>query len=215
MDDTKTWQLIHRERTAIADTLSSLTSAQWRAPSLCGTWTVHVAAAHILAGAEQTRARFMKRMLANGFRFNTMMDRDARRLPALTPDEIVTGLRARTTTTNRPPAPVMTMLGEIVVHGQDIRGAIGQPSTTDPAALAACLQMYVRANFPVGTKKRITGLRLVARDIDWTHGAGPDVSGPAIAILMAITGRTAAGLDELSGDGVATLQRRMPPIAMA
>ncbi len=36
------------------------------------------------------------------------------------PDALVRRLRARTTTTNRPPAPVVAMLGEIVVHGEDI-----------------------------------------------------------------------------------------------
>ena len=152
MDDTKTWELIHKERAAMADTLASLTSNQWAEPSLCGTWSVQVAAAHIVRGAEQTKARFMKRMAANGFRFNKMMDRDARSLAALPPTEIIARLRARTTTTNGPPAPVMTMLGEIVVHGQDIRGAIGEPADPNPQAIAACLRMYSGANFPVGTK---------------------------------------------------------------
>ena len=214
MDDNKTWQLIHEERAAIADTLASLTSSQWAEPSLCGTWSVHVAAGHILAGAEQTRANFMKRMLANGLRFNTMMDRDARRIGTLPPSEIITRLRATTTTTNRPPAPVMTMLGEIVVHGHDIRGAIGEPSSTNPEAIAACLQMFSGANFPVGTKKRISGLRLVATDAGWTHGAGDEVSGPGISLLMAMTGRR-GGHDGLRGDGLATLRSRMPAAVSA
>jgi uncharacterized protein (TIGR03083 family) len=209
MDDIKTWQLIHEERSAIADTLAALTSSQWAEPSLCGAWSVQVAAGHILAGAEQTRANFMKRMLANGLRFNTMMDRDARRIGTLPPSEIITRLRATTTTTNRPPAPVMTMLGEIVVHGHDIRGAIGEPSTTNPEAIAACLQMFSGANFPVGTKKRIGGLRLVATDAGWTHGTGDEVSGPGISLLMAMTGRR-GGHDGLSGDGLAVLRSRMP-----
>lgn len=209
MDETRTWQLIHQERTAIVDTLSALTSPQWSQPSLCGTWSVQVAAGHILAGAEQTRSRFMKRMLANGFRFNTMIDRDARRMGALSPDEIITRLRATTSTTNRPPAPVMTMLGEIVVHGHDIRGALGLPCTTDPEAIAACLQMYSGANFPLGAKKRIRDLRFVAGDVDWTHGAGAEVCGPGISLLLAMTGRR-AGLDDLTGDGLATLRSRMP-----
>ena len=38
---------------------------------------------------------------------------------------LVARLRARTTTTNHPPAPVMAMLGEIVVHGEDIRRPLG------------------------------------------------------------------------------------------
>ena len=209
MDDTKTWQLIHRERAALADTLASLMSDQWEQRSLCGVWTVHIAAGHILAGAEQTRARFLRGMLVNGFRFNTMIDRDAHRLGALPPQEIITRLRATTTTTNGPPAPVMTMLGEVAVHGQDIRGAVGEPSTTDPEAIAACLQMYSGANFPLGSKKRIHGLHLVADDVGWNHGAGAEVSGPGIALLMAITGRR-AGLDGLGGDGLATLRSRMP-----
>src|SRR5438552_8154773 len=193
----------------MADTLASLTSNQWAEPSLCGTWSVQVAAAHIVRGAEQTKARFMKRMAANGFRFNKMMDRDARSLAALPPTEIIARLRARTTTTNGPPAPVMTMLGEIVVHGQDIRGAIGEPADPNPQAIAACLQMYSGANFPLGTKERISGLRLVATDAGWTHGAGAEVSGPGLSLLMAMSGRS-AGLEGISGDGVANLRSRMP-----
>jgi hypothetical protein len=104
------------------------------------------------------------------------------------------------------------MLGEIVVHGHDIRGAVGEPSTTNPEAIAACLQMYSGANFPVGTKKRIDGLRLVATDVAWTHGAGAEVSGPGISLLMAMTGRR-AGLDHLTGDGLAALRGRMPSAA--
>ncbi|MEO5840530.1 MAG: hypothetical protein ABIQ73_25270 [Acidimicrobiales bacterium] len=139
-----------------------------------------------------------------------MIDGDARTIGALPPGEIITRLRTTTTTTNHPPAPVMTMLGEVVVHGQDIRGAVGQPSTTDPQAVAACLQMYSGANFPLGAKKRINGLRLVAGDVEWTNGEGAEVCGLGISLLMAMTGRR-AGLDGLTGDGVATLRRRMPP----
>jgi hypothetical protein len=69
--------------------------------------------------------------------------------------------------------------------------------------------MFSGANFPVGTKKRISGLRLVATDVAWTHGAGAEVSGPGISLLMAMTGRR-AGLEGLSGDGLATLRNRMP-----
>ncbi len=79
MDDTKAWALIHNERAAMADTLAELTPSQWAQPSLCGGWSVHVTAAHIVLGAEQTRSHFLARMAANGFRFNTMIDRDARR----------------------------------------------------------------------------------------------------------------------------------------
>jgi uncharacterized protein (TIGR03083 family) len=208
MDDTKTWELIHRERAVMADTLAELKPAQWAEPSLCGGWSVHIMAGHILAAAEQTPGNFMKRMAANGFRFNTMVDRDARRLGALSPTEIIERLRARTTTTNRPPAPVMAMLGEIVVHGEDLRRPLGLHNDTSGEAVAACLEMYKGASFPVGGKKRIGGLRLVASDVDWSHGAGPEVSGSGLSLLLAMTGRP-AGLAGLAGEGVTTLGGRM------
>jgi uncharacterized protein (TIGR03083 family) len=209
MDDVKTWQLIHAERAAVADTLHSLSSSDWAKPSLCGDWSIQITAGHILAGAEQTKGHFMKGMVTSGFRFNALMDREAHRMGSLPPAEIVSRLRARTTTTNRPPAPVVTMLGEVVVHSEDIRGAVGQTGTKNPEALVACLEMYKAANFPLGTKKRIDGLRLVANDLDWTNGTGDEVSGPGLSILMAMTGRAKA-LDSLTGDGLTTLRSRMP-----
>ena len=77
-------------------------------------------------------------------------------------------------------------------------------------ALIACLEMYKASSFPVGTKKRIEGLRVVAVDVDWSHGSGPEVSGRAMPLMMAMTGRI-AGLDDLAGDGLTTLRRRMLP----
>ena len=124
-DNATTWRLIHSERVALAATLEGLSSQQWKAASLCAGWSIHLAAAHVLAGAEQTGPRFMAGMAASGFRFNSMVGRDVSRLGALNPKELVQRLRARTTTTNHPPAPVMAMLGEVVVHGEDIRRPLG------------------------------------------------------------------------------------------
>jgi hypothetical protein len=100
------------------------------------------------------------------------------------------------------------MLGEIVVHTGDILHPLGQARDLSPEALIASLEMYKGTGFPVGTKKRIDGLRLVATDVDWSHGTGPEVTGPALPLLLAMTGRT-AGLGALSGAGVATLRNRM------
>lgn len=189
-------------------TLAGLDTGQWSQPSLCNGWSVQIAAAHIVNGAEQTKARFVGRMAANGFRFNTMIDHDARATGASPPDQIVARLRATTTTTNHPPAPVAAMLGEVVVHGEDIRRPLGLPHQPHPEAISACLGMFAAANFPVGGKKRIAGLRLVADDVGWSQGTGAEVSGPGLALLLAMTGRV-AGLDGLEGEGVATLRNRL------
>jgi uncharacterized protein (TIGR03083 family) len=162
----------------------------------------------MLQAAEQTTGSFMKGMAANGFRFNTMMDRAAHRMGALPTTEIIERLEARTATTNRPPAPVMAMLGEVMVHREDIRQPLGLSGESNPDAVTALLDMYKGANFPVAGKKRVAGLRLNAPDIGWSHGAGPEVSGPGTALLLAITGRP-AGLEGLDGEGLATLRSRL------
>jgi len=63
-------------------------------------------------------------------------------------------------------------------------------------------------NIGFPAKKRIAGLKLRATDVDWTHGDGPEVTGPAEALIMAMGGRRAA-LADLSGDGLATLAGRL------
>ena len=212
MADTQTWSLIHAERSSLADTLAELTPDQWATPSLCAGWNVRQLAAHVLAGAEQTGPHFVSGMVRSGFRFDTFMQRDAERLSALSTDEITRRLRVRTSTTNRPPAPVVAMLGEVVVHGEDLRRPLGLTGSPDGEASRACLELYRTASFPVGGRKRIHGLRLVAPDADWSTGDGPEVTGPALSLLLAMTGRD-AGLAELTGDGLPLLAARLAPAA--
>jgi uncharacterized protein (TIGR03083 family) len=201
--------MIHAGRAAMADTIEDLTPAQWSTDSLCDGWTVGRLAAHILAGAEQTGGHFARGMLTTGFRFSALMERDIDDRAELSPSQVADRMRQRTTTTNHPPAPVAAMLGEIVVHGEDLRRPLGLPSwSAGDDASNACLDMYVKATFPVGGKKRIEGLRLVSTDTGWSHGTGPEVKGPAMSLILAMTGRAAAAGD-LAGDGAPAMRGRL------
>jgi hypothetical protein len=62
--------------------------------------------------------------------------------------------------------------------------------------------------FLASSRKRARGLRLVATDLPWSAGAGPEVRGPAEALYMALNGRTGA-IDQLTGDGVPVLAGRI------
>ena len=207
MKSGETWKHIHSERAQMADTWTGLSAPQWAAPSWCQGWSVQDTAGHIVAAAEQTPANFYKELTSAGFKFNVFTDRGARRLAAVGPDELVRRLRARTTTTNHPPAPVMAMLGEIVVHGADIRRPLGLKHQPPEAALVAVADSWKNSNLLIGSKRRIAGLRLQATDAEWAHGDGPEVSGPLLSLILAMTGRKAVHPD-LSGDGVAELGRR-------
>jgi uncharacterized protein (TIGR03083 family) len=207
-DDAKTWKQIHTGRAGIADTIEGLTPEQWATPSLCAGWNVGAMAAHLLSSAEQTPGHFMGGMVTNGFSFNRMMQRDIDARAELTAPQIADRLRSRTTTTNKPPAPTLAMLGEVVVHSEDLRRPLGMSAPVDADAANACLDMYTKASFPVGGKKRIAGLRLVSNDTGWSYGAGPEVNGPAMSLLLAMTGRS-AGMAGLSGDGAPVLSARL------
>jgi hypothetical protein len=87
----------------------------------------------------------------------------------------------------------------------DDRGRAPGPGRAAERARPA--DFYKNSNLIVGTKRRIDGLTLRATDTEWTHGSGPEVTGPIITLVMAMTGRKAAA-DALTGDGVATLRSR-------
>lgn len=59
----------------------------------------------------------------------------------------------------------------------------------------------------IGAKNRIAGVTLHATDTDWSHGSGPEVNGPLLSLVMAMTGRKVA-LNDLAGPGVEVLRSR-------
>src|ERR1019366_6588040 len=190
MKPTEIWKYIHAERIDMAQTWSTLTPEQWSSPSWCEGWSVKVVAGHVLAAAEQTTVNFFKEMIQAGFKFDVFAGRAATKVAQVGPSDLVRRLMARTTTTNHPPAPVMAMLGEIIVHGQDIRRPLGLTHEPPMVAVRAIGDSWKNSNLLIGSKRRIAGLRLRATDTDWTHGDGPEVSGPMIELVLAMTGRS-------------------------
>jgi uncharacterized protein (TIGR03083 family) len=202
------WPLIHSERTALADDLATLTQQQWTAASLCGDWSVRDALGHMIATARMTPPRFFAALAGAGFSFNAMTAKGAARYATGPPAAELAEFRRCVDATTHPPGPVEAMLGETIIHGEDIRRPLGITRDYPPEAVIRVADFYKGSNLLIGSKKRIAGLRLRATDAEWSTGAGPEVSGPALSLLLAMTGRAAA-LDDLSGDGLATLRERM------
>lgn len=98
------------------------------------------------------------------------------------------------------------LLAGTLVHAQDVRRPLGLPREIPPDRLRVTLDCE-KGNGLLGIKKRVAGLSLVATDLDWFHGEGPEVRGTAEVILMTMLNRRVA-LTDLTGDGVATLSSR-------
>lgn len=207
MKSTEIWKNIHTEREALAGTLDGLLEEQWNTMSWCEGWSVHKLTGHVVAASEQTFAHFYTELASAGFNFARFTDLGAQKVAEASNVELVVRLRARLTTTNRPPAPVLAMLGEIVVHGEDIRRPLGLEHHSPEAALLAVAEGWKNSNLLIGTKRRIAGVTLRATDVTWSHGQGPLVQGPLQSLVLAMTGRKGAHGD-LEGEGLTRLAAR-------
>ena len=203
------WPAIDAERRTFVEYLKSLPDDAWTQPSLCTGWTVRQVVAHVIALSEITLGAFLGGMLANGFSINRNNEAGVRRIANSSSNaQLIARLDSRVGARTHPPGPVMTLLGEVIVHSEDVHRALDGYGTHPAEHLTAILDFYKRSNLVIPAKRRVEGLRLRATDAAWSSGDGPEVSGPLIALLMAVVGRTVA-LDDLAGDGVATLRQRV------
>ena len=201
------WALIHAEREVLADELDGLTAEQWATQSLCSDWSVHQVLGHMVATAKMTPTKFFGQFAAARFNFTAFNAKNVARDTRPTPAATLAEFRAHLLDTTAPPGPIDSMVGEMVVHGADIRRPLGIAYTPPAATVLRAAQFYQGSNLIVGGKDRIAGLTLRATDADWTHGSGPEAAGPLISLAMAMTGRS-AGLDDLRGPGVDRLRGR-------
>lgn len=202
------WPVIHAERLALVSDLRGLSEEQWATPSLCTDWTVRDALAHMTATAKMTPGRFFAKFIGSGFRFDAMTAKDIAAERGRDGNDALSGFETHLSAQTHPPGPVDAMVGEVVVHGEDIRRPLGIRHKYSDAALTTAADFYRGSNLLIGAKRRSEGLTLRATDVDWKAGAGPEVSGPLASIILAMTGRR-AGLADLAGDGLATLTARV------
>ena len=201
------WPVIHSERKSLADDLTPLTGEQWGTASLCPGWTVRDVLAHMTSAASLTPPAFFGTLIGSGFSFEKLQAKGIAGHRGSSPADTLAGFGKVETSVKHPPGPGNTWLGEVVVHSTDIRRPLGIEHQFPTAALVQVADFYKGSNALIHSKNRIAGLTLRATDADWSTGTGPEVSGPMLSLVMAMTGRKAA-LDDLSGDGVATLSSR-------
>jgi len=204
---TSVWPAVHAERQALADDVKALTDEQWSTPSLCIGWTVRDVLAHMTATANTGVGSFLIKMSKSGFSLKRMQEKDLANVRTIPPAETLAKFKAVVSSSKHPPGPSDTWLGETLVHAEDIRRALGITRLYPTEAVVRVADFYKGSNLVIGAKKRIAGLKLQATDTTWSHGEGPEVSGPIMSLMCAMTGRKAPLVD-LSGPGVAELSGR-------
>jgi uncharacterized protein (TIGR03083 family) len=200
---------VRDERAELLRVLESLDTDQWAESSLCTEWTVRDVVAHLVGYDCTNFARFVLLLVVTGVsvtRTNAVLVRRWRRRPN---DRLLAALR------RGPRAGSVTrMLGhrlaliDSFVHQQDIRRPLGLSRSVPAERLVRLAEIMIRDRVGAGGAKRARGLRLRATDVDWATGAGPEVRGPAEALIMALAGRSAA-LNDVDGDGISLMAARV------
>ena len=201
------WSLVHAERAALAADLADLTDQQWATPTLCTEFTVRQVLAHLTAGASLNSVRWLAGVIRCRFDFDKQVAMRLAEQLGATPSETLKRFRCIVTSSIKPPLPTVAMLGETIVHAEDIRRPLGIHRDYPMTTLTRLANYYQGSDLVVLAKGRIAGLRLQASDGPFASGSGPLVSGSTLALIMAMTGRVTY-CDELDGDGVVALRAR-------
>ena len=200
--------LARAEREDLLDLLGTLTPEQWRAPSLCAGWSVHDVVAHVLSYEELGPRQLAARFARGSFRFGRVNAVGLREYADRSPAELTDLLRRHLT-----PTGLTAGLGGAIaltdglIHHQDIRRPLGLPRAVPAERVRPALRTALFAPTLLGVV-RVRDVRLVATDLDWTFGRGPEVRGTAEALLMAVAGRRGIAA-ELSGPGRERIARRL------
>lgn len=209
------WGAIDDQRTRTADLLEQLTAEQWEHPSLCQGWTVRHVAAHLTLQQQRVRdavafVAHNPRMLGSLTLNATIHDSAVLQARLLSNQQIVSRIRAMIGSRrhNAFVTPLET-LTDILVHSQDIAVPLGLDLTMrpGPSTIAATRRWDTRGTWlaRVNARLPLDGYRLAATDTDWTRGQGPEIAGPIGALLLLLTGRSAA-LEQLTGEGADALR---------
>ncbi|CRZ17301.1 maleylpyruvate isomerase family mycothiol-dependent enzyme [Mycolicibacterium neworleansense] len=198
------------ERRSIGALIGGLDADQLATPSLCAGWDVKTVAAHLVSDFTDGFWGF----LASGIRHGSIdrgidaLARSRARLPAA---EIAETLRSRADSRLSPPVTgPLSGLTDVLVHGADIRIPLGLAHRPDPQHVARVLDFLTgRTQLGFFPHRRLRGIALHDEDTGRTWGEGQVITGPGVAVMLAVCGRTVA-FDRLSGAGLTVLRSRLP-----
>jgi uncharacterized protein (TIGR03083 family) len=201
-------QLARDERSDLADLLDTLTPEQWNAPTLCPGWSVRDVVTHMISYEEHGKRDMFRRLRRAGFRFGRLNDVAKAEYSDLGPAELITFLRGHL----EPHGSTARFGGGVglvdgLIHQQDIRRPLGLPRRIPAERLRYALPFAVTAP-PLRGFWHTRGVRLIATDLDWSRGRGPEARGDAEAVLMVLAGRATVAQD-LTGPGADILQDRL------
>jgi uncharacterized protein (TIGR03083 family) len=182
---------ISLERQELADVLSGLSAQRWQESTLCAGWNVRDVVAHVTMPFRYSTARFAAELVKARGRFNVMADRCARRDAAsMSAADLVAAVHDNADHPWKPPGGgYESALTHEVIHGLDYTVPLGVDRRVPQDHLRIVLH---DADTPKARKffrVDLTGVQLVADDMDWSRGSGEPIHGAAQHLLLVMCGR--------------------------
>jgi uncharacterized protein (TIGR03083 family) len=190
-------------RCRVADDFDALTPEQWDSPSWCSGWRIRDVLGHLVHNAEASRRSMARDVIHHPIHPDRGVALSARQAG----DESVPALAQRLRQAQHGGVrvlgfPAAAGLGDVVVHGNDALRALGLEFAVDPNDAARVLDAYRRVGGLIFHWRPLRIVRLVATDVKWSCGNGPEVTGRAIDLVMLMANRRQI-VGTLSGPGVA------------
>lgn len=196
------------ERRGLADTLAALTPEQWETQSLCAAWSIRDVAAHLVMPLVTPLWTFGLAMVRTRGNFDAANVRLTRRTCLQhghrLPEMLAEHADSRFTPPGQGPLAPLT---DVLVHGQDIRRPLLIDHVIPDKRQRAVLDFLTSSSSASMFSAQTDDLRWQATDLDWSHGGGPIVEGPAAALMLVLTGRSVA-LADTTGAGAELLAER-------
>ena len=117
--------MVHAERKSLSDFLDTLAPEQWSAPTWCDKWNVQDLVGHLTAAGNITAPHFFGGFIKTGFNFDKFVEGDLRNFSGGSPADVKARYDKIIMSNHKPPGPAYVALGEVMVHGEDIRRPLG------------------------------------------------------------------------------------------
>jgi uncharacterized protein (TIGR03083 family) len=196
--------MIAAQRGELAAVLDALPAGRWDEPTLCAGWRVREVVAHVTMPFRYSGRRFVLELARSRGKFNEMADRvalrDAARMP---PAELAAAVRSNIGHPWRPPGGGFEgALAHDVIHALDITVPLGLAFAIPEERLRRVLPASANDKTVMFFGVDLAGIEFRARDLDWSLGAGPPLTGAAADLLLAMCGRKLPA-GRLSGEAAA------------
>jgi uncharacterized protein (TIGR03083 family) len=173
----------------LADLLAAAPESTWDAASLCEGWQVRHVVAHVTMPARLTPEQFGAELAAAGGDFGVLSDTVAARDAGLPVAEHLAALRSPALHAWQPPGGgAAGALSHAVIHSLDVTVALGRPPVAPLAAVVAVLDQLTAAQGAYFGLD-LSGVQLVADDIEWSWGSGEKVRADSGSLVSLLGGR--------------------------